>query len=78
MSEKIAVRYRKKPRDDFSHNVYSDDKKETLKTIRPLVDLQSDALKVKESNASHVAFVALKRYSIAKNFKQIALMNKDE
>ena len=37
--------YEKKPRDDFSHNVYSDDKKETLKTIRPIIELQSVALK---------------------------------
>ena len=36
------------------NNVYSEDKKETLKIIRPSVNLQSGSLKGKESNASHV------------------------
>ena len=52
--------------------MYSDDKKETLKIIRPLGDLQSGALKVKESNASQVAVATLKEYSFVKNSKQMA------
>ena len=42
----------------------------TVRTRRPLVDLQSGSLKVKENNASHVAVTALNGYSFVKNFKQ--------
>ena len=64
----------KRPRDDLSHNMYNEKNKETLKIIRPLVNLQSFALKVKESNASHVAVTALNGYSFVKNFKQIVFI----
>ena len=56
----------KRPRDDLSHNVYSEDKKETLKIIRPSVDLQSGSLKIKESNASHVYVYKSKFYRFVK------------
>ena len=56
----------KRPRDDLSHNVYSEDKKETLKIIRPSVDLQSGSLKVKESNAPHVDVYKSKFYRFVK------------
>ena len=68
----FLTKFVKRPRDNLSHNAYSEDKKETLKIIRPLVDLQAGSLKVKESSASFFAVAALKGYSLVKNFKNIA------
>ena len=43
------TKFVKRPKDDISHNVYSENNKETLKIIRPLVNLQSAAFTVKEA-----------------------------
>ena len=62
----FLIKFVKRPRDDLSHYVYSEDKKETLRIIRPLVDLQSGSLKVKESKSSRVDIYKSRLYRFVK------------